>query len=188
LFSQKKELLLQSNQETAERIIRLSKDCERSENNQKEIREAISAGHKVLQSLRGTLDSLSSASGWGTWDMIGGGLMTDLIKHSHIDDAKSKASDSQRLLRQFKTELADVKINAQINFQTDGFAKFADFFFDGLIADWVMQSRIHDSEESVRSVQVQVQSVIDKLNRLAKQEEEFMNKAEQEIKELVAKG
>ncbi|NLL62799.1 MAG: hypothetical protein GX241_00935, partial [Ruminococcaceae bacterium] len=42
------------------------------------------------------------------------------------------------------------------------FVKFADFFFDGLISDWIVQSRIHDSQESVNNVRRDVNNVLDK--------------------------
>lgn len=37
-----------------------------------EIREAIEAGERALQSLRDARNSLSSARGWGVIDMFGG--------------------------------------------------------------------------------------------------------------------
>lgn len=61
-------------------------------------------------------------------------------------------------LREFKSELADVTINYDINFETEGFAKFADFFFDSLIADWYMQSKINNSYQSVENVKIKSQA------------------------------
>ena len=45
------------------------------------------------------LKNLNSAEGWGTWDLLGGGLISDLAKHSHIDDAKNDVANAQNLLR-----------------------------------------------------------------------------------------
>ena len=48
----------------------------------------------MLDSLDSVLSSLESAEGWGTWDLLGGGLISDLAKHSHIDDAKVEAENN----------------------------------------------------------------------------------------------
>lgn len=154
----------------------------------KEIREAISAGSNVTNHLNKTLDSLNSAEGWGTWDLLGGGLISDMIKHGHIDDAKSGAERTQKELLRFKTELADIKISSNINIETDGFAKFADFFFDGLIADWCMQSRINDSQDSVISVKNQVQMVMNKLSSMENELKYHIQKLENKMNELIAQA
>lgn len=120
--------------------------------------------------------------------MFGGGLMTDMIKHSCIDDAHSEVQEIQSLLRQFKTELTDINVNSDITIETNGFAKFADFFFDGLISDWFMQSKIENSKESVMQVSKQVQRVLDELEELEEKESLHIERLEVEVKDLVVKG
>lgn len=185
LYEQKKNLLMMSNGQTAQLIMDLHKQLQTSTNNLKEIDEAISAGKSVIACLDSACKSLSSAQGWGTWDMLGGGLISDLAKHSHIDDAKSQVEQAQSLLRRFKTELADIQIDSNIQIETDGFAKFADFFFDGLIADWVMQSKIQNSYQSVTQVQSKVNSVLNKLRTLENQEKGKVTKAKNAINEMI---
>ena len=68
------------------------------------------------------------------------------------------------------------------------FAKFADFFFDGLIADWFMQSRINESQSSVSCVKDQVSDIVDKLNLMLYQENEKIEKLEAELEELIIKA
>jgi hypothetical protein len=87
------------------------------------------------------------------------------IKHSKIDDARSQASIAQSRIRRFRHELADVNVRCQAAVQIGGFARFADYFFDGLIADWYVQSKIGRSKESVSRAQRQVRSALGKLRR-----------------------
>jgi hypothetical protein len=169
LYSEKKEVLLSETGAQAEELMDMIEKFNRSDLQLKEIGEALSKGREVIRSLNQVQDSLGRAEGWGTWDLLGGGLISDLAKHSNIDDAKMEVEDTQRLLRQFKTELVDIKISADITINTDGFGKFADFFFDGLIADWFMQSNIHESQESVSNVSYQVSGILEKLNDLQSQ-------------------
>lgn len=188
LYALKKDMLMKSDPETAQCILDFTEQLNASKSTLKEIEEAVSVGRNVISSLDKVLGSLDSAEGWGTWDMLGGGLISNLAKHSHIDDAKYETEQAQSLLRRFKTELADVRINDDIRIETDGFAKFADFFFDGLIADWFMQSKIHNSQESVSQVRSQVQSVLSTLGRLKSQQASNIEKLEIKIEDLITKA
>ena len=185
LYEQKKNLLTKSCEASANKILEITKKKDESKRNLKEIREAISAGQSAVNSLDSALDSLGSAQGWGTWDLLGGGLISDLAKHSHIDDAMREVEQAHQRLRRFKSELADVRINYDIRFETGGFGKFADFFFDGLIADWYMQSKINNSRESVSNVKNQVTSTIYKLQQMENQEKLYLEKLENELKSII---
>lgn len=185
LYSRKKEMLLQSNTETTERILQLTEQLNQINNHRKEIMEAITAGAEAEIHLNNAANSLDSAEGWGTWDLLGGGFISDMAKHSHIDDAKIEVENVQVALSRFRTELADVRISSNINIETEGFAKFADFFFDGLIADWCMQSRINDSQESVNNVKDEVEQVLSKLKSMELEEATQVKQLENEMNELI---
>ena len=188
LYAAKRDMLIKSDPDRAQKLLNLTEQLNNSKNALKEIREAISAGRSVISSLEKAMSSLNSAEGWGVWDMLGGGLISDLAKHSHIDNAKYEAEQAQILLRRFRSELADISIREDIHIETGGFAKFADFFFDGLIADWFMQSKIKNSHESVSRVKSQVQSVLSELSSLESRESSRIRKVETEIDELITKA
>lgn len=133
----------------------------------KEIQEALAAGSAVMNQIETILESLSSAEGWGTWDLLGGGMLSTMAKHSHMDTAQAGAEYLQVLLSRFHTELADVQLTAQTGqVNIDGFLRFADYFFDGLIADWSVLNRIHDSQASVYQVKEQVAQAMCQLESL----------------------
>lgn len=185
LYARKREMILTSHSEAGQRLLELSSQLMDLKNNRKELEEAIAAGNEVMEHINRTMNSLESAEGWGTFDLIGGGLLSDMAKHSHIDDAKAEAELIQAKLSGFRTELADVRISNGITFSMDEFGKFADFFFDGLIADWCMQSRIHESLASVCNVRDQVQEVLVKLNNMKAGNLENEKKLEQETIGLI---
>jgi hypothetical protein len=185
LYEKKREMILESHSEVGQKLLDLSSQLLGLKNNRKELEEAIAAGNEVMEHTNRALKSLDSAEGWGTYDLLGGGLLSDLAKHSHIDDAKAEAELIQTKLSGFRTELADVSIENGITFSMDEFGKFADFFFDGLIADWCMQSRIKESLDSVRNVRDQVQKVLDKLNRMKEDNLEKERNLEQETRGLI---
>ncbi|MBW5446822.1 hypothetical protein GE107_12185 [Cohnella sp. CFH 77786] len=53
--------------------------------------------------------------------------------------------------------------------QTGPFLTFSDYFFDGLISDWMVQGRIRDSIDSVQRHSDQVNDVLQRLRRHRRQ-------------------
>ena len=154
----------------------------------KELEEAISAGRHAEQTADLILESLSSAQSWGTFDLLGGGLIADMAKHSHLDEAQQKVERLQGALRRFKTELADVEIIADMQVSIDGFLRFADYFFDGLFADWSVMNKISEARGQVENVKKQIQTVLSKLNVACTSVKAKKNSAENIVQELVKKA
>lgn len=162
-LKQKVQLLKVSATPVSEKILQYEEQISNLENQKKEIREAISAGTKAKNIAEQVLSELDDAEGWGTWDLLGGGMLSDLAKHSSLDDAQEEIEHLQVQLRRFKTELADVTIRAEMQVNIDGFLRFADYFFDGLFADWAVLDKIEESQSEVKNVIKQIQAVLDKL-------------------------
>jgi hypothetical protein len=132
---------------------------------QKEMKEAMEAGERALNSLHAAQDKLDSARGWGLFDLFGGGGITGLIKHSKLNDASDYLEQVQQDLKIFKRELQDVEIPGTIRIDIDGFLTFADFFFDGFLADYMVQRKINDAREQVQEAIEQVETIMEKLRR-----------------------
>ena len=149
-----------------EEILKLEERNAFLESQKKELQEAISAGNAALSTTQQVLSSLDSAEGWGTWDLFGGGLVANLAKHSHLDEAQGAIEQLQSQLRRFKTELADVTIQADMQVNVDGFLRFADYFFDGLFADWAVLDKINQSQSQVQNTKSQIASVLSRLDSM----------------------
>lgn len=166
LYDQKYDKIMSGDSTESLEIIELQSKISRSSANIKEIDEAITAGKRVLQRLNGVISSLDSAKNWGVYDMIGGDLIASAVKHSRIDEAKSGIAGVQSAMNSFKTELADLEISSLMEIEIGGFAKFADFFLDGIFADWFMQDKIIQSKENVEQAHNQTNVVVQKLERM----------------------
>lgn len=129
----------------------------------KDMQEAINAGERALYSLRKAQDCLKSAKNWGLWDMFGGGFISSMIKHSKMNDASSYIEDARNDLRVFQRELRDVNTNLEIGLNIGDFLTFADFFFDGIIADYMVQSKINNARNQVDEAIERVESLLVKL-------------------------
>lgn len=187
LLKEKQEAVKLSGVPEAAEILRLEEQITSLGVHLKELDEAISAGKRAEQIAEGILSSLSSAQGWGTWDLLGGGLIADVAKHSHLDEAQGQVEKLQRALRRFKTELSDVEIIADMQVNIDGFLRFADYFFDGLFADWSVMNRISEAQGQVKNVKSQISSLLGKLNRASISVKAEQTTAKSRLQELVKK-
>lgn len=128
-----------------------------SMNMTQEVREARAAGIRALNSLRRAQEYLNSARNWGIWDILGGGMISSLMKHSKLNDAQRCIDQARYDLDDFRRELMDINVP---DVQIDGFLGFADFFFDGLFADFMVQSRINESRERLEEACRRVEDVL----------------------------
>ena len=159
------------------------------EGQKREIREAMSAGRNALRAADEVLSELKSAQDWNTWDMFGGGgIITHMAKHGHLDDAQANVMALQSMLRKFKTELADINIQANMQVSVDGFLRFADYFFDGLFADWAVGDRISQSQSSVMSVCHKIEQAMTKLANMDQAADQQIAALKAKIEELVVQS
>ena len=150
---------------TARRLLALEERQAQLTALSKELQEAIQAGYDALSDISSIESALSSAEGWGTWDVFGGGLISDLAKYSHLDDAQQQINGLQRSLSRFRTELADVDIRTGIQVEVDSFLRFADYFFDNIFTDWAVLDRIRRTQSQIHEVDGSVRTILYRLER-----------------------
>ena len=155
----------------------------------KEILEARAAGSEALVTAEEILDDLDSAGSWATWDVFGGGIIADIAKHSHLDEAQYAVERLQSQLRRFKTELADVGgIGADVRVNVDGFLRFADYFFDGIFVDFAVMDHISNSAEQVQAVHARISDVLERLHAMLSRTETELNETRAQADELVRRA
>ena len=188
-LEEKRNAVKSSGAPAASQILEIEEKIAFHESQKKEIREAISAGHSALGTADGVLSELEDADSWNTWDMFGGGgIITHMAKHGHLDEAQERVEQLQGKLRQFKTELADINIHADMQVSIDGFLRFADYFFDGLFADWAVGDKISEAQSSVQKVKGQISSALSKLEGMEKDADREINSLEGKIEQLLVSG
>lgn len=129
----------------------------------KEIREAIRAGERALDSLQEANRQLNSAGNWGLVDIFGGNTISGLMKHMKVNNASRCVDDARRDLATFRDELGDIRDVENLNIDIDGFLAFADFFFDGFVADIFVQSKIRKGQKQVREAIRRVEDILSTL-------------------------
>ena len=131
----------------------------------KEMAEAIWAGERALTSLKTAQNQLNGARNWGLFDMFGGGMLSSMIKHSKINDASRCVENAKRDLQVFQRELRDVNIPLDLRMEVGSFLSFADFFFDGFVADYLVQSKISEAREQVDDAIRMVENILRNLKQ-----------------------
>ncbi len=121
----------------------------------REVREAIAAADDALDHLQRARQCLNSAGNWGLLDMLGGNMITGLFKHGKMANAEREIEEARWSLQKFSKELRDVRGFSSIHI--NDFLTFADFFFDGFVADILVQSKISNAkkqcDDAIRRVQ-----------------------------------
>lgn len=131
----------------------------------REMKEALDAGERALSSLRNAQEKLNSACNWGLFDMFGGGLFSTIMKRSKMDDAQQLMEAAKSDLKRFQRELKDVNIPLDLRMEVGSFLSFADFFFDGFVADYLVQSKISEAKEQVSDAIIRVEQILNELKR-----------------------
>lgn len=132
----------------------------------KEINEAISAGQNALYAIGEAEKHLGSARGLGVWDMLGGGLLSGLLKHSQVDKAQEYVNQAQTALQRFQRELQDVNMHIDYGVKFDGASKAIDLLFDNILVDALIQSRIKETQENLKQSKMQVQQALQRLQQM----------------------
>jgi len=169
-------------------IVRLEEMIAQCRQQKKELSEAIAAGGSALNTADQILKSLKSADGFATWDLLGGGMIADIAKHSRLSDAQRQVEELQRQLRQFSTELSDVHLADEMQVNVDGFLYVADFIFDGVIADWMVKDRIGNAQRQVEDTRRQISQLIAHLEEMIGQTEQQEADTKAQLEERIRRG
>lgn len=138
-----------------------------NELNRKEINDVQIIINQLLPLIDEAEDQFRGARNWGILDILGGGTLVDIIKHTKLNKASNCMNQINYLLHDLQRELKDVVIPTDFQMNTASFATLADFMFDGILADVYMQSKIVSSMEQVQELRRRLLILRDKLNMLS---------------------
>ena len=169
LKQKREQYLLSSNSADSLRLRQIIAQMDDTTRLLTDIDEARAVGQVLVQHLNKMVELLRTARNWGRWDMHGGskGRMYKYQKHTNIDRAKQEAYQIQNVIASFEREVHDVYPDfrgLQMTFDLNRFNGFADVFFDNLISDWIVQQKIVNSLNNVKSIHDRVTRLLNSLN------------------------
>src|SRR5690606_2073258 len=162
VLDEKEQHLRRSGGPTGRRLLELAEEHGRSTGELHELDEARHAADVARTALEVAEDRLSRAAGWSTYDtFFGGGPIGSAVKHSRLDEAADAAAHADRCLAALRTELADIDaaVPTAPRFQVNGLVRFVDIWFDNIVTDLAVQSRITRAREAVAHTIRQVDGV-----------------------------
>lgn len=185
LLSQKADFLGSLGGADGEEILRLRREIARREALCAELSEALNEGRMAESVAESVIESLKSADTWGTFDLFGGGLISDLAKYSAMDEAKQRIERLQHQLRRFRAELADVSLDMDADMESGSLFRFADFFFDDIFTAVSALNRIERTRTMVREAIRKIRDSLRELERRLGSEKAALHIAQEQFRTKV---
>lgn len=174
------------NVEDEEAIKELKKLIKRKESmsaNIIEINEAICYGERALDAIENSIKALDDVEGWGIPHIVAD--ETRAVENSSIDHARKYAEQAQRMLEKFKKELSDIIMITGTEIAVGPFEAFADYFFDSMIFDWLVQTEMGKTLDTTKNMKNQLDKAMSKLYEEKVTEECMTNQIEEKINHII---
>jgi len=157
-------------------------------NNRSRVFRAKNHLEHAIADMNRALESLRSASGFSTWDLLGGGLIADSIKHSRMSEARNSVHNAHSNIQRAIQEYPEIRGSLSSAYVED-ISFFWDGFMDNIFSDIAARDKIHRSMESVRQALYDASNanrwLDDKMRNLNQQYGDLNKKIENARKELL---
>lgn len=140
----------------------------------KELKEAKEAADLVIVRINAGIKQLESASSWGVLDILGGGLISSLVKRDKIGQANRSLEEISSSLKALNKELSDVDISLPDSIPDELSDELFDVVFDNIFTDIRVQGEIKENLVALKELRHNIVGLSEKLDK--------------EIKELEAKS
>lgn len=131
----------------------------------KELKEARSAADMAIAKIDCGLSQLESASSWGIFDILGGGLFSSLVKRNKIGQANLSLEEISVSLKALNKELSDVDISLP-DAIPDGLSdELFDLVFDNIFTDIRVQGEIKENLVALKELRYAIVEIREKVDR-----------------------
>ena len=128
-----------------------------------EINEAIEAGRDAQMRLHRIQETLRSAKGWGIYDLLGGGLISGMMKRIRMEKAQQQIDELRGSLERFNSELKDVQVQCSASAELSEWLNITDLVFEDPLSDWLSLSKIKDAKAEIDRTAEEVTALLAKL-------------------------
>ena len=128
-----------------------------------EINEAIEAGRNAQMRLRRIQETLRSAKGWGIYDLLGGGLISGMMKRIRMEKAQQQIEELRGSLERFNSELKDVRVQCNTSAELSAWLSITDLVLDDPLSDWLSLSEIKDAKAEIDRTEKEVTALLAQL-------------------------
>lgn len=131
----------------------------------KELKEARSAADMAIAKIDCGLNQLESASSWGIFDILGGGLFSSLVKRNKIGEANLSLEEISTSLKALNKELSDVDISLPDDIPDRLSDELFDLVFDNIFTDIRVQGEIKENLVALKELRYAIVEIRDKVDR-----------------------
>ena len=128
-----------------------------------EINEAIEVGRDAQMRLRRIQETLRSAKGWGIYDLLGGGLISGMMKRIRMEKAQQQIEELRGSLERFNSELKDVQVQCNTSAELSAWLSITDLVLDDPLSDWLSLSEIKDAKAEIDRTEKEVTALLARL-------------------------
>ena len=128
-----------------------------------EINEAMEAGQDAQMRLHRIQETLRSAKGWGIYDLLGGGLISGMMKRIRMEKAQQQIDELRGSLERFNSELKAVQVQCSASAELSEWLSITDLVFDDPLSDWLSLSKIKDAKVEIDRTAEEVTALLAKL-------------------------
>jgi hypothetical protein len=164
LLNKSSEYILRLNNEKSQEISKILDRINFISLEQKEIKEVLFEGDRLLPCINDAISYLNSARNWGIYDMIGGDLIATMAKRSKMDDASNAINSIKVMLKKYNAELDDLSEEISISLNLNGISSIMDYFFDNFFTDYFIQGKINSALDSTTNLKNKVMIIQSNLN------------------------
>ncbi|MFX1507909.1 MAG: hypothetical protein ACFFDC_17620 [Promethearchaeota archaeon] len=132
-----------------QRLVALEDQIGPITNNRSRVFRAKNHLEHAITDMNRALESLRSASGFSTWDLLGGGLIVDSMKHSRMSEARNSVHSAHNNIQRAIQEYPEIRGSLSSAY-VEEMSFFWDGFMDNIFSDIAARDKIHRSMESVR--------------------------------------
>lgn len=131
----------------------------------KELKEARSAADMAIAKIDCGLSQLESASSWGIFDILGGGLFSSLVKRNKIGQANLSLEEISVSLKALNKELSDVDISLPDAIPDRLSDELFDLVFDNIFTDIRVQGEIKENLVALKELRYAIVEIREKVDR-----------------------
>ena len=144
VYSEKRKAIKESDNPAAEELMENERVLQFLINEEKELNEAVSAGKKAKKLSEQLVSSLENVERSSYRDLTFRESSAGFRKYKHLEEAAELSQKLSSALNNFKAELADVKINSDMEISVDYDERFIDIFFDSIFTDYKFYKKVED--------------------------------------------
>ena len=131
----------------------------------KELKEARSAADISIAKIDCGLSQLESASSWGIFDILGGGLFSSLVKRNKIGQANLSLEEISASLKSLNKEFSDVDISLPDAIPDRLSDELFDLVFDNIFTDIRVQGEIKENLVALKELRYAIAEIREKVDK-----------------------